>query len=260
MSIYKGKQLIATNGMPGRDGRDGRDGIDAGLQIVSSFTELHNNINSNGNIEQTNKSLGANWCSVGGYRCGVQGGQGAIVYGYNCVGTGSGTAVFGYGNTGNDLTLGILIEGYENRINGASQGMHIEGWQNDFTGSHVSVHPGVHVEGAKHTTIVVNTEGAHQGGCGITNNTPGLRLSHQRPGYQSGIIEAIGLPDRGPNGEYARIVRADGSMAINGDMSFIATRDDGGPEVDANHPVGVYTLGEIVKALHNANITIPKIS
>lgn len=257
MSVYKGTQLIATNGMPGAPGKDG---IDGGLQIVSSFTELHNNIDYDGKIEQTNNSLGSTWCSVGGYRCGVQGGQGSIVYGYSCVGSGSGTAVFGYGNTGNNLDLGTLIEGYENRTNGSSQGMHIEGWENNFTGSYVSIQPGIHIEGAKHTAIVVDTEGAHQGGYGLTDNTPGLRVPHQRPDYQSGIIEAIGLPDRGPNGEYARIVRADGSMAINGDMSFIATKADGSPEADANHPGGVYTLGEIVKALHDANITIPNLS
>ena len=255
MSIYKGTQLIATNGIPGKDG------INYGPMIVQSFTELHNNINYNGEIEVTNNSLNSAWCSVGGYRCGVSGGQGSIVYGYNCLGTGSGTAVFGYDNTGNSLGLGTLIEGYGNKTNRTSQGMHIEGWENDFTSSsYVSLSPGIHIEGAKHTAIAVNSYGSHQGGYGITNNTPMLKLPHQRPSYESGIIEAIGLPHREPNGEFARIVRADGSMAINGDMSFIATKENGSLETDANHPDGVYTLGEIVKALHDANITIPNLT
>lgn len=254
MSIYKGTQLIAANGAPGKDG------INYGM-IVRSFTELHNNINDNGEIEITNNSLNSSWCLVGGYRCGASAGQGSIIYGYNCLGTGSGTAVFGYDNTGNGLDLGTLIEGYGNKINGTSQGMHIEGWNNDFTSSnHVSLSPGIHIEGAEHTAVAVNSYGSHQGGYGITNNTPMLKLPHQRPSYQSTILEAIGLPDREPNGEFARIVRADGSMAINGDMSFIATKENGGPETDANHPDGVYTLGEIVKALHDANITIPNLT
>lgn len=255
MSIYKGTQLIATNGAPGAPGKDG---INYGM-IVRAFTELHNNISDDGEIEITNNSLGSSWCSVGGYQCGVSGGQGSIVYGYNCLGTGSGTAVFGYGNTGNGLDLGTLIEGYENKTNGTNQGVHIEGWGNDFTGNYVHFPLGIHVEGANHTAVAVNADGAHQGGCGITNNTPMLKLPYQRPGYQSTILEAIGLPNRGANGEFARIVRTDGSMAINGDMSFIALTNDGGPETDANHPDGVYTLGEIVKALHDANITIPNL-
>ena len=254
MSVYKGTQLIATNGTPGAPGRDG---IDGGIQIVSSFTELHNNIDYDGKIETTNNSLGSSWCSVGGYGCGTQGGQGSIVYGYNCVGSGSGTAVFGYGNTANNLTLGTVVEGYENNVNHLCQGNHIEGWNNNINRTDS---PGIHIEGANHTYVVVNSQGGHQGGCGITANTPGLKLPHQRPSYQSVILEAIGLPDRGPNGEFARIVRADGSMAINGDMSFVATTKDGSVETDNKHPNGIYTLGEIVKALHDANITIPDLS
>lgn len=257
MSVYKGTQLIATNGTPGAPGKDG---IDGGIQIVPNFTELHNNIDYDGKIEQTNNSLGSTWCSVGGYRSSILGGQGSIAYGYECAGSGSGTAVFGYGNTGNNLVLGTLIEGYRNKINAPGQGTHLEGWENDFTSAYLYSHPGIHIEGAKHNYIVVDTDGGHQGGYGITANTPNLRLPHQRPSYQSGIIEAIGLPDRGPNGEYARIVRADGSMAINGDMGFVATKADGSIETDTNHPGGFYTLGEIVKALHDANITIPDLS
>lgn len=252
MSVYKGTQLIATNGAPGTDGQDGK-----GIMIVSSFTELHNNINENGAIQITNNSEGSDWCSVGGYRCTVNGGQGSIVYGYGCEGSGSGTAVFGYDNTGNNLDLGTLIEGYENSVTQTNQGAHIEGWNNEL--GDISRGRGLHIEGAEHTSIKVSADGGHQGGCGITANTPMLTLPHQKFGtYQSTILEAIGLPNRGPNGEYARIVRADGSMAINGDMSFMATTADGSPETDANHPDGVYTLGEIVKALHDANITIPK--
>lgn len=237
MSVYKGTQLIATNGIPGPPGKNG---IGGGLQIASSFTELHNNIDYDGKTEQTNNSLGASWCSVGGYRCGVQGGQGSIVYGCNCVGSGSGIAVFGYGNTGNNLDLGTFVEGYGNVVN------------------HTRL--GVHIEGAEHSHVIVDAFGGHQGGDGITANTPMLKLPYQRAagGYQSTILEAIGLPDKGPNGEYARIVRSDGSMAINGDMSFVATDSSGQIETDSNHPDGVYTLGEIVKALHDAGITIPK--
>lgn len=254
MSVYKGTQLIATNGMPGAPGKDGKDG---GLQIVSGFTELHNNIDYDGKTEQTNNSLGASWCSVGGYRCGVQGGQGSFVYGYNCVGSGSGITVFGYGNTGNRLDQGTFVEGCENVVNHTNMGNHIEGWNNTIS----DINPvGAHIEGAEHSYVIVDAFGGHQGGDGITANTPMLKLPYQRAagGYQSTILEAIGLPNKGPNGEYARIVRSDGSMAINGDMSFVATDSSGQIETDSNHPDGVYTLGEIVKALHDAGITIPK--
>lgn len=254
MSIYKGTQLIATNGAPGAPGKDG---INYGPMIVRNFTELHNNINDNGEIEIKNNSLGSDWCLVGGYGCGVQGGQGSIVYGYDCLGTGSGTAVFGYDNTGNRLSLGTLIEGYGNIVDITNHGTHVEGYQNNFSGINAQ---GIHIEGAEHTAIAVNSYGGHQGGCGITNNTPMLKLPQQKSGYQSTILEAIGLPNRNPNGEFARIVRADGSMAINGDMSFIALTRDAHLETDAKHPDGVYTLGEIVKALHDANITIPNLT
>lgn len=257
MSVWKGSNMIAAT-VPGPAGQNGTNGTNGqGIMLRADFNELHNNINANGNIEITNDAGFSTWCSVGGYRCTISGGQGSIVYGYDCAGSGSGTAVFGYRNNGGSLGLGTLVEGYDNSVTETAQGTHIEGWSNEL-GNMLSGGRGVHIEGAEHTFVKVSADGGHQGGCGITANTPMLKLPHEKPGtYQTTILEAIGLPSRIPDGEYARIVRADGSMAINGDMSFMATKADGSPETDTNHPDGIYTLGEIVKALHDAGITIP---
>lgn len=258
MSVWKGSNMIAAT-VPGPAGQNGTNGTNGqGIMIRPDFVELHNNINANGSIEMTNYGDGS-WCSVGGYQSTIAGGQAAFVYGYDCKGSGSGTAVFGYGNDGGGLGLGTFIEGYGNEVTATEQGIHIEGWSNTLSDVASGGGRGVHIEGAEHTFVKVGADGGHQGGCGITANTPMLILPHKKPGtYQSTILEAIGLPNRGPDGEYARIVRADGSMAINGDMSFVATKADGTPETDSNHSDGVYTLGEIVKALHDAGITIPK--
>lgn len=268
MSVWKGNQLIAANGSPGADGHDGRNGIDGrngtdgrngeGIMIVPNYTELHNNINTNGRIEITNTSESGEWCEVGGYNSTVNAGQAAIVYGYRCnLDRGTGTAVFGYGNDVSDGGQGSLVEGLNNTVT-IGDGCHLEG--SDITLSNGPMKDGTHIEGCGHTALRVDADGGHQGGADITANTPMLTMPHQRPGgaYQSTILEAIGLPAVYPNGEFARVVRADGSMAINGDMSFIATKYDGTPETDSNHPDGIYTLGEIVRALHQANIPIPK--
>jgi len=75
MSVWKGNNLIAA-AIPGRNGTNGADGRNGdGIMIVRTRTELHNNIDANGQIEMTNKVIPASgelephasWCEVGGY-------------------------------------------------------------------------------------------------------------------------------------------------------------------------------------------------
>ena len=140
MSVWKGNNLIAMS-VPGQNGTNGQDGRNGqGVMIVPSFTELHNNINANGDIEITNKvvpddgeSQGyASWCEVGGYRNQIVGtGQATMVWGYgNTVGHGQSGTVFGCRNNVKSYGQGISVEGFENTAKGVSSGVHIEGYNN----------------------------------------------------------------------------------------------------------------------------------
>jgi len=75
MSVWKGNNLIAAT-VPGPAGQNGTNGTNGqGIMIVPNFTELHNNINANGDIEMRNKVMpipgeseaNAAWCEIGGY-------------------------------------------------------------------------------------------------------------------------------------------------------------------------------------------------
>lgn len=247
MSVYKGTQLIAANGAPGRNGADGRNGTNGqGIMIRNAFVELHNNINDNGRIEMTNYGDGT-WCSVGGYDCRVAQGQGTIVYGFRCTGSGSGTATFGYNNSLTSTAPGVTLEGWENTATLVGEGVHIEGHENNIS----NVNPGVHIEGYGHdfsTRRIPLSDGGHLGGYGLTSSNVNSNFikSHQRGDYESDNIEAIGIK-KGTSGQLGRLMRNDGCVGISGDLTFTAVDEHG-------NDIGRYTLGEIVQALITAGI------
>ena len=270
MSIYKGTQLIAANGAPGLNGANGRDGVDGGGVILkNTCTELHNMVNIDGTVQGTNDApYGASWCTIDGYDCIVgSAGQGSQIRGMHCeLERGQGVQVEGNTVVVTDAGQGAHIEGRYNYVNIVSNGCHIEGMGHGDNGygenpSPINVqHEGVHVEGFGHGGLpLVYSDGAHIGGYGITANTPMLSMPYQRPGYESGYIELIGLKHSGSsgNGEYARVMRNDGSMAINGDLAFTALNSAGNPITTGPNADGRYTLGEIVKALIDAGILAP---
>ena len=276
MSIYKGTQLIAANGAPGQNGAPGAPGHDGingnGVLVVATCTEISNNIdydntdmNSGENYVEGNQS----WCKVGGWRSGLgNAGQAADVFGYGCyLDTGTGVHIEGYGTTVGIASQGTHIEGMNNYVKLAGNGCHIEGnsigepaspGQDKFANGIEINKQGVHVEGFGHKGISIQySDGAHIGGYGITANTPALSMPHQRSGYESGYIEMVGLKKSGVNGEFARIMRNDGSMAIGGDMAFTALDSTGNPIITGPNADGRYTLGEIVQALIDAGILNP---
>ena len=266
MSIYKGTQLIAANGAPGLNGADGRDGVDGGGVILkNTCTEIHNMVNIDGTIQGGNNApLGASWCIVEGFGSKVgQAGQGSQVRGMYCeLSSGQGVQVEGNKVIVTNAGQGAHIEGRYNYVNIVSNGCHIEGMGHGYDGNPINVqHEGVHVEGFGHQGLpLVYSDGAHIGGYGITANTPMLSMPHQRGGYESGYIELIGLKyvSGGGNGEYARVMRNDGSMSIAGDLAFTAVNpSNGDPITTGLHSDGRYTLGEIVQALIDAGILVP---
>ena len=257
MSVYKGTQLIAANGAPGRPGADGRDG--EGIIVVDTCTEISNNLDAHGasgNTGENYVSGNQQWCKVGGYHSGLDGsaGQASEVFGYEChLGTGTGVHVEGYNCSLDKGGQGAHIEGSYNGAVKLGNGSHLEGFNNGIVNnlSELANNRGIHIEGSEHEDISVNlSDGAHVGGYGLTADTPMLSMPHQRDGhYESTYIEAIGLKEGSGsgNGEYARLMRNDGSMAIAGDLAFTAIGDE-------NRELGRYTLGEIVQALITAGI------
>lgn len=248
MSVFRGNQLIVGNGLPGAAGSDG-----AGIMITDSRNELHNNYDVDGSPTSPstwNTAVGS-FHNVEGYQCSIISGQAVHVEGYSNEGKGGeGGHVEGFENKA-EFNEGAHMEGMYNYAT-IGNGSHVEGRENgDIIFNHpISVYgEGMHLEGAYHTSMAPNlSDGAHQGGFHITANTPMLSMPAQRPGYESTYIESIGLKtSTSSNGEFARIVRNDGSMAISGDMSFTATDSNG-------DDIGRYTLGEIVQALINAGI------
>lgn len=246
MSVYKGTQLIATNGAPGAPGRDGAD---AGIQIVSNFTELHNNINAQGIVEQTNKSLGSSWSSVGGYGSSINAGQASIVFGYqNSLSDAQTASVFGYNNRCSNIGQGGLVSGKDNMISSLGKGSIVFGYENTVT----YAPDGFTVLGYGHN-IDRNlhiTNGSIIAGYCVTKDSTLPIMPHQRPSYESTDLIHIGL--KAANGEDAIYVRNDGCVGIAGDLGFTAV-DSGG------NTIGRYTLGEIVKALQNAGILTPSV-
>lgn len=259
MSIYKGTQLIAANGAPGLNGANGRDGRDGqGIILVDTCTEISNNLDAHGAQGNTGHNYvngNQQWCKVGGYRSGLDGsaGQASEVFGYQChLGTGTGVHIEGYDCGLDSGTQGAHVEGCGNIATMLGNGSHLEGYDNVINDrySGMANRRGLHIEGSEHEDVSINlSDGAHVGGYGLTANTPALSMPYQRSGYESTYIEAIGLKygDGSGNGEYARVMRNDGSMAISGDMAFTALDRNGSP-------IGRYTLGEIVQALVTAGI------
>lgn len=261
MSIYKGTQLIAANGAPGLPGANGRDGINGnGVLVVDTCTEISNNVDAHGASGNTGGNYvngNQQWCKVGGYHSGLDGttGQASEVFGYDChLGGGTGVHVEGYRCGLDHGAQGTHVEGCYNGSVQLGNGSHLEGFNNGFSG--ITNYRGVHIEGSEHTGVSVRlSDGAHIGGYGLTEDTPTLSMPYQRSdsggNYESTYIEAIGLKTSG-NGEYARVMRNDGSMAIGGDMAFTALDSSG-------HSLGRFTLGEIVEALINAGILYPPV-
>ena len=247
MSVYKGTQLIAANGAPGAPGRDGTD---AGIQIVSSFTELHNNINANGLVEQTNKSLGSSWSSVGGYGSSIiNAGQGSIVFGYqNSLSDTQSASVFGYNNRCSNIGQGSLVSGKDNMISSLGNGSIAFGYENTVTNTpngFTVLGYGHHIDRDLHIT-----GGSIIAGYNVSKDSTLPIMPHQRSGYESTDLIHVGL--KATNGEDAIYVRNDGCVGIAGDLGFSAV-DSGG------NTIGRYTLGEIVKALQNAGILTPSV-
>lgn len=253
MSVWKGNNMIAAT-VPGPAGQNGTNGTNGqGIMIVPNFAELHNNINSNGQIEMTNFAEGCTWCSVGGYDNLIGGGgQGELVFGYgNRVTGGQAGIVTGYENHVATIGQGGCVEGYQNGLNDAAQGVHIEGYENLIKYPDM----GVHVEGYKHNfsdtssgqTSLSLTPGGHLGGYGLSNINSNFIKSHVRGGREESFIEAIGVKTGPDTGTLGRLVRNDGCMGIEGDLTFNAVDSDG-------HDIGRYTLGEIVEALIQAQI------
>ena len=249
MSIYKGTQLIATNGAPGDPGRDGAD---AGIQIESNFTELHNNINVRGIVEQTNKSFGSSWSSVGGYGSSIINvGQGSIVFGYqNSLSNTESASVFGYNNRCSNIGQGSLVSGKDNMISSLGNGSIVFGYENTVT----NTPNGFTVLGYGHN-IDRNlhiADGSIIAGYCVTKDSTLPIMPHQRPSYDSTDLIHVGLKTTGTNGEVAIYVRNDGCVGIAGDLGFTAVDSVG-------NTIGRYTLGEIVKALQNAGILTPSV-
>ncbi len=257
MSVYKGTQLIATNGAPGRNGADGRNGTNGqngqGIMIVGNFTELHNNINENGAIEITNESGQSSWSSVGGYRNFISAGQASIVFGFqNSLSRTQNASVFGYENNCVNIGQGGFVSGQNNTINGLGNGAAVFGCRNtvDFERN------GGTILGYSHDIDDdIVSDGGIIAGFHITGDSSLPSMPHQRGGYESTDLILVGLKKgdgTSGDGEVAIRVRNDGCVGISGDLSFEALDSSG-------YTRGRYTLGEIVTALQNAGILTPPV-
>lgn len=256
MSVYKGTQLIAANGAPGRNGTDGRPGTDAGVMIVGSFTELHNNLNPGGVQEVTNTSTGSNWSSVGGYRSSISAGQASIVFGYgNSLSGTQNASVFGYNNNCSQIGQGGLISGYNNTVTTLNPGSVVFGMRNNVN---TTLHDGCTILGMEHDLngSINISDGAIIAGYNVTGNSMLPTMPHQKNAgsYESSDLIRIGLKKGtgSGDGEVGIRVRNDGCVGISGDLAFEAL-DSGGISL------GTYTLGEIVQALITAGILTPPV-
>ena len=198
--------------------------------------------------------------------------------GIHCEGYGNtitgaqGGHVEGYGNEALNTGQGTHVEGYSNKcIGGSTQGNHVEGMEHFYqsaNGLHIegmnhgdstvgSEHPfttayqAIHVEGKGHRDCVVNTDGGHQGGVGLTSGCIKPLESPNSSGSNHNLIEVIGgYDDSGiyPSpGKAIRTMDNSGNMGITGDLVFAYNGD-------------YYSLAEILKTLLDAGINIQPIS
>ena len=258
MSVYKGTQLIATNGAPGKNGTDGRPGADGrngdGIMITNSFVELHNNINENGRIEITNESEHSNWSSVGGYGNFINAGQASIVFGYrNSLSSTQNASVFGYENNCANIGQGGFVSGKYNTINELGNGTTVLGHSNtiDLESN------GAIVLGSNHNIDNGYTvsDGGIIAGFHVTDDSSLPSMPHRKVGdYEGTDLILVGIKKgsgTSGDGEIGIRVRNDGCVGISGDLSFNALNSGGSS-------LGHYTLGEIVKALQDAGILTPQ--
>ena len=270
MSIYKGSTKIAGLGADGRPGPGGQ----RQLIIQDTQNEIHNGVNEAGQVTTTNYIGNCMYSSVGGYNCSIVNGSQNFIHGRNCTIRGADdNAVFGYDNhvvgyrlfaEGSENSLeafpGCHVEGYQNTVTlPDTNGAHIEGYKNTVSangilqhGAHVEGYEntipvlkhGAHIEGFQHSTFLPDVDGGHQGGYGV--NTNSTRPTMPPTTVYTGTIEVVG----GHGHEHGDIIREmdiEGNMGIAGDFSFVAKESDG-------TVIGTYTLGQIVKALIDANI------
>ena len=256
MSVYKGTQLIATNGTPGKNGTDGRPGTDGrngqngqGIMINNSFVELHNNINADGTIEITNESEQSNWSSVGGYGSSISAGQASIVFGYrNSLRSTQNASVFGYENNCINIGQGGFVSGKYNTINELGNGTTVLGHSNtiDLESN------GAIVLGSNHNIDNGYTvsDGGIIAGFHVTDDSSLPSMPHMKEDYESTNLILIGLKKgngSSGDGEVGICVRNDGCVGISGDLAFEALNSNGSSR-------GRYTLGQIVIALQEAGI------
>ena len=103
----------------------------------------------------------------------------------------------------------------------------------------------IHVEGKGHKDCVVDTDGGHQGGVGLTSSCSKPATSNNQAGSNHSLIEAIGGADSGyPSyGRAIRTMDSEGNMGITGDLVFV-------------YNGAYYSLAEILKQVLASGITI----
>lgn len=191
-----------------------------------------------------------------GYRNSVTGAQGAHVE--------------GYGNEITNIGQGSHVEGYSNIcVGGTTQGSHVEGKDNIFqsyNGMHIegmnhgdktygaerpftTSYQAIHVEGKGHKDCLLQTDGGHQGGVGLTSGSSKPPTSPNWAGANHSLIEAIGgYDDSGVGmGKAIRTMDSDGNMGITGDLVFA-------------YNGAYYSLAEILKQVLASGITIQPIA
>ena len=256
MSIYKGTQLIAANGAPGRNGTNGANGRDGangqGIMIVSSFNELHNNINANGTVELTNTGTGT-WNTVGGYQSQVANGQGSVAYGFRTFTRGQGCIALGNNVRNDGGPQGSIILGNEIDVSGTDNGSIVAGKNIE---SDDDMGQGAVVLGYGHTFLPEH-DGSFVLGMGATSNGSSLLTDDMR-GRSSGswVVETVaGNSTTGlGNGNPLRCMNVNGDIGIAGDLAFYAYNKN-----DRNQKIGQFTLTEIVNALIDAGILAPPV-
>ena len=193
--------------------------------------------------------------------------------GYNNSVTGAqGAHVEGYANEITNIGQGSHVEGYSNIcVGGTTQGTHVEGKDNIFqsyNGMHIegmnhgdktygSEHPfttsyqAIHLEGKGHRDCLLQTDGGHQGGVGLTSSSSKPAASNNASGSNHALIEAIGgYDDSGvyPSpGKAIRTMDNSGNMGITGDLVFV-------------YNGAYYSLAEILKQVLASGVNIQPIS